>query len=212
MFKKSFVKPIIFLLVLASLLVFGYAYSNGFCAYGNGYGPGMMNGYYNNQSNYQTMQTNQLKSFSELAGNVTIDNKNNSIIFNDQNIIIPVVASPTDNSMYSFGIGNLINPTIVVRKNSNINLKLVNNDDDMYHGIIITNTPPPYPYTVMMNVSLAFQYSAIRPLPYEDKQNKLLATGSTEFNANEPGTYYYICQVPGHAQQGMYGKFIVLDK
>ncbi|MHB1087594.1 MAG: sulfocyanin-like copper-binding protein [Acidimicrobiales bacterium] len=23
------------------------------------------------------------------------------------------------------------------------------------------------------------------------------------------GTYYYLCPVPGHAQQGMYGKFVV---
>ncbi|HEM55779.1 MAG TPA: hypothetical protein ENO30_03345 [Thermodesulfobium narugense] len=228
MFKRSFVKPIIFILVLVFILAFGYAYSNGFCTYrngygpgmmygngngsGNGYGPGMMYGYNNGQSSYQTIPTNQLKSFSDLTGNVAVDDKNNSVTFNDQNPVIPIIASPNDNAMYSFGVGNLINPTIIVRKNANVTLKLINNDDDMYHGIIITNTAPSYPYMVMMNISLAFQYSAIRPLPYEDKQSKLLATGSTEFSANTPGTYYYICQVPGHAQHGMYGKFIVLDK
>ncbi|RMF30463.1 MAG: hypothetical protein D6752_04035, partial [Candidatus Nitrosothermus koennekii] len=29
------------------------------------------------------------------------------------------------------------------------------------------------------------------------------------FTADTPGTYYYICLVPGHAALGMQGKFIV---
>ena len=33
--------------------------------------------------------------------------------------------------------------------------------------------------------------------------------GSTTFIAGAPGTYYYICTVPGHALQGMQGNFIV---
>ena len=33
--------------------------------------------------------------------------------------------------------------------------------------------------------------------------------GSTTFIAGAPGTYYYICTVPGHAIQGMQGSFIV---
>ena len=34
-------------------------------------------------------------------------------------------------------------------------------------------------------------------------------SGSTTFLAGAPGTYYYICTVPGHALQGMQGTFIV---
>ena len=33
--------------------------------------------------------------------------------------------------------------------------------------------------------------------------------GSTTFVAGAPGTYYYICTVPGHALQGMQGSFTV---
>ena len=33
--------------------------------------------------------------------------------------------------------------------------------------------------------------------------------GSVTFTAGAPGTYYYICTVPGHAIQGMQGNFIV---
>lgn len=33
--------------------------------------------------------------------------------------------------------------------------------------------------------------------------------GSTVFNADKAGTYYYICPVPGHALLGMWGEFKV---
>jgi plastocyanin len=32
---------------------------------------------------------------------------------------------------------------------------------------------------------------------------------STSFTANYDGEFYYICQYPGHASEGMYGKIIV---
>ena len=35
--------------------------------------------------------------------------------------------------------------------------------------------------------------------------------GSSEFIAGEEGTYYYICTVPGHREQGMVGEIIVGD-
>jgi len=34
-------------------------------------------------------------------------------------------------------------------------------------------------------------------------------SGSSTFTAGAPGTYYYICTVPGHASLGMQGSFIV---
>ncbi len=34
-------------------------------------------------------------------------------------------------------------------------------------------------------------------------------SGQTTFLAGAPGTYYYICTIPGHAVQGMQGNFIV---
>jgi nitrite reductase (NO-forming) len=34
-------------------------------------------------------------------------------------------------------------------------------------------------------------------------------TGTLTFTAGTPGTYRYLCPVPGHAQKGMTGTFIV---
>ncbi len=33
--------------------------------------------------------------------------------------------------------------------------------------------------------------------------------GTSEFIPGEPGTYYYICTVPGHREMGMVGTIIV---
>ena len=32
---------------------------------------------------------------------------------------------------------------------------------------------------------------------------------TVHFIAVRAGTYYYLCQVPGHAQMGMYGELVV---
>jgi nitrite reductase (NO-forming) len=29
------------------------------------------------------------------------------------------------------------------------------------------------------------------------------------FTPDKPGTYYYICSVPGHVERGMWGRFVV---
>ena len=34
-------------------------------------------------------------------------------------------------------------------------------------------------------------------------------TATLTFTATTPGTYHYLCPVPGHAQQGMTGTFTV---
>ena len=34
-------------------------------------------------------------------------------------------------------------------------------------------------------------------------------TGTLTFTATTPGTYHYLCPVPGHAQKGMTGTFTV---
>ena len=46
---------------------------------------------------------------------------------------------------------------------------------------------------------------------FKDPNNPIKPTeeGEITFTAGAPGNYYYICTVPGHAQLGMKGNFIV---
>ncbi len=148
------------------------------------------------------------KLYSFPSTGVKVDKIANTIEFYSPRVFIPVIASPENGTMYSFGVYGLVNPTIIVSKGAEVTIQLVNMDDDMYHALMITAASPPYPYmgTMMFNRP-AFLNAYIPPLPEEkDAEYSQL---STTFIASTAGTFYYICQVMGHASKGMYGKFIV---
>jgi rusticyanin len=173
------------------------------------FGPNIMAMFgYNNE--YYTYVDNTFLSnnFEKSNDKIQIDEKNNTIKFLGSEVTLPVVASPEYGSMYSFGIYGLVNPTIIVEKNAQITIQFVNLDDDMYHGIMITSNSPPYTFMQnMMFETTPFNNSIIRPIP-SAKENKY-PSSSTTFITDNAGIFYYICQVPGHASKGMYGKFIV---
>ncbi|NNL57963.1 MAG: hypothetical protein HKP31_00580, partial [Nitrosopumilus sp.] len=67
-----------------------------------------------------------------------------------------------------------------------------------FHAFGVVTNPEDF-NSIVMNSEIA---SASKPLkPGEG--------GSVTFTAGAPGSYYYICTVPGHALQGMQGTFIV---
>ncbi len=139
---------------------------------------------------------------------IVVNKANNEIEFHGLKITIPIIASPSNGNMYSFGVYGLVNPTIIVPKDSEITLKFVNADDDMYHGVFITNGSPPYPF---MGVSMfnrpAFVNSYVEPLAPEESGN--YKSLSNTFKADKNGIFYYVCQIMGHAANGMYGKFVI---
>jgi uncharacterized cupredoxin-like copper-binding protein len=46
-------------------------------------------------------------------------------------------------------------------------------------------------------------------MPVSLVSNHRMHTGPLTFTADAPGTYHYLCPVPGHAQKGMTGPFTV---
>ncbi len=85
-------------------------------------------------------------------------------------------------------------------------MELMNADKGMEHGIEITTTQPPYDQMSMMEVGVV-KGTIIAPLP--EAQDDQFSDGQTSFQLNQSGQFYYICQFPGHAANGMYGKIIV---
>ena len=67
-----------------------------------------------------------------------------------------------------------------------------------FHAFGVVTNPEDF-NSIVMNSAIA---SPSKPL-------KAGESGSVTFIAGAPGTYYYICTVPGHALQGMQGTFIV---
>jgi len=89
------------------------------------------------------------------------------------------------------------NPEFRVNSGDEVTFTAVNAGKS-FHSFGIVSNPEDF-NNVLWNSAIA---SASNPLkPGQD--------GSVTFTAGAPGTYYYICTVPGHALQGMQGSFIV---
>lgn len=89
------------------------------------------------------------------------------------------------------------NPDITVKSGDEVTITS-NNLGKSFHAFGVVTNPEDF-NSIVMNSAIA---AATNPLkPGEG--------GSVTFTAGAPGTYYYICTVPGHALQGMQGSFII---
>jgi rusticyanin len=138
----------------------------------------------------------------------TIDQKANTVTYSGSTVTLVALASPHGKPNMTWEIDGLVNPTVVVRPGAHVTVDLVNTDWGYMHGFELTQTPPPYSFMVMMDISSNF---SLMPLP--ERTTKDLSTAqfynSTWSFTVTSGTYYYLCQFPGHAEQGMYGKLVV---
>lgn len=143
-------------------------------------------------------------SNSQLASIETsrpVAESNGSLIFGGDSVEILVLMGPMaeGQSMYSFVIDNLTNPTLVIPRGAQVTMTVVNVDTDAYHALTLTSVAPPYSYNLMpmMMSSLASTHD----LPPSSSSG--LASQQISFTFT--GNMYYLCPVPGHAQAGMYG-------
>lgn len=124
-----------------------------------------------------------------------------SLTFGGNSINILVLMGPMTEgqSMYSFVIDNLTNPTLIIPRGSSVTMTVVNVDTDAYHALTLTNVGPPYSYNMMQMMMSSF--ASTRDLPPTSSSG--LASEQISFTVT--GSVYYLCPVPGHAQAGMYG-------
>lgn len=127
-------------------------------------------------------------------GVVSPDKK--TLTFNGKTVRIVAHSGPA-NDMLSYRIDGLKNPTLVVPAAATITALFINTDDDMVH-----------------NMRFGLQHAGPSPsvgtpdLPHKNASVFYAADVTLHLPA-KPGTYYYFCTVPGHAQGGMYGTLIV---
>nr|WP_069808070.1 plastocyanin/azurin family copper-binding protein [Vulcanisaeta thermophila] len=153
---------------------------------------------------------------------------NDTIVFTSNDITLVVLAMMGDDAVkmtgmspppYAHGdvfvIYGLINPTLVIPPGSVVHVIFINLDDDMYHNFVITTVPPPYPYNVMPYVGMYGGYmgpgmmSMMSWLPPANYNAGYAYGYEYTVVLNGPGTYWYLCTYPGHAEEGMYGEVIV---
>jgi uncharacterized cupredoxin-like copper-binding protein len=101
----------------------------------------------------------------------------------------------------------MVNPTITVPAGARVTITLINADPDMAHGLVITATRAAASWMPMMTARPAFTGSALWFLG--DPTSAGLHAGTIAFTAASPGSYQYLCPVPGHARKGMAGTFTV---
>lgn len=129
-----------------------------------------------------------------------------TITFTSTSVRLAVVASPAGGPDETFRIAGLVNPKIIVPAGSHVSIQVVNADPDTAHGLVVTVSATSS-WMPMMTGAPAFGGSALWFLP--NPMTAGMHTGTLTFVASAPGIYRYLCPVPGHAQKGMTGTFIV---
>lgn len=139
------------------------------------------------------------------------------VYFSGDTITIPVVAVAPGAPDQTFEIHAQVNPTLVVPPDAKLRFVLANNDAGMPHTLDVTLISPPYA-RIPVNVPAAVPddirsvpglFAATGSVAARRGRHSSLPLRSTGWFRLAPGTYYYVCAIPGHARHGMYGMLVV---
>ncbi len=123
-------------------------------------------------------------------GDISADKK--TLTFRQKTVRLVVHSGPPSD-MLSYRIAELRNPTLVVPAGATLKTLFINTDDDMTHNLRFgaqhaVSTPSVGTSGLAHKTDAAFH-----------------AADVTLRVPSKPGTYYYFCTIPGHAQGGMWG-------
>ncbi|MGE5292603.1 MAG: sulfocyanin-like copper-binding protein [Micromonosporaceae bacterium] len=143
---------------------------------------------------------------STAPAGAVVDRAARAITFTGHTVRLTVLASPSMPAE-SFRIGGMTNPALRVPAGAHVTITVINADDDMAHGLVITATGAGRSPMPMMSAPPAFPGAALWFLGEPTAAGMHEAT--LAFTATTPGTYRYLCPIPRHAQEGMIGTFTV---
>jgi rusticyanin len=144
---------------------------------------------------------------SRIPAGATVSQAQHRITFSGTTVRFVVLASPAGGPDETFRVAGLVNPAVVVKDNARVSIEFINADPDTAHGLVITARGATSSRMPMLAARPAFVGSAVWFLGNPTSAGMHAATLS--FTAGTPGTYRYLCPVPGHAQDGMAGSFTV---
>jgi rusticyanin len=171
---------------------------------------------------FKTIEIKNVSAPSQLSADAQVSRDTNTVTFSSQNVsIVPLSMSADDAKNMTkssppsyakddvFVIGNMIDPTLVIKSGTNLGVTSINLDEDMAHNFVIMTTIPPYSYIPMHGMMYSSIIAMMPILPNDDTKDGYAYEQSYQVTLSQPGTYWYVCTYPGHAEQGMYGKIIV---
>jgi FtsP/CotA-like multicopper oxidase with cupredoxin domain len=144
---------------------------------------------------------------NQVPAGATVSRALHRITFSGRSIRLVILASPADGPDASYRIAGLVNPAILVKAGARVSIEVVNADPHSANGLVVTHGDARSSWTPMMTASPAFPGSALWFLGSPTPAG--MHAGTLSFTAGAPGTYRYLCPVPGQAQEGMTGTFIV---
>jgi len=103
-----------------------------------------------------------------------------------------------------FLINGLLNPTIHLSKGSQLTVTLANADPGMYHNLALTTRDPPYSSMPMMS-----HMSGPRTSMLTASESGYYWVQDMNIAMNSPGQFWYLCEYPNHAEEGMYGSLVI---
>jgi rusticyanin len=165
---------------------------------------------YSTAFNTDDTVTNQELASYTIPSNAMIEKNNNTIKFNNSNVFLLIEGGPMNApSMYSFEIYGLYNPTIVIPLDSKVTILFVNVDTDQPHNVAISRYLPQYSGMMGSEMMIPYAFAGSGCPVLEPLNSQSHYSYEFSFTANVVGNFYYLCQVPDHAENGMYGSFIV---
>jgi rusticyanin len=143
----------------------------------------------------------------QIPAGATVSRAQHHVTFPGTTARLTVLASPPGGPDETFRTAGMTDPTITVKAGTRVTIEIINADPDTSHGLVITAPSARSTWMPMLTARPAFTRSAVWFLGNPTAQGMHAATIS--FTATTPGTYQYLCPVPGHAQKGMTGSFTV---
>jgi rusticyanin len=138
----------------------------------------------------------------------SVDRAAKRIIFHSDTVHVTVLGSPEGGPEMAFRIAGLSNPILVVAPGARVDLEFINGDPDTSHAWELARGQGSFGYMPMMGGQAAFPGSVGMPVGIPSSRGWPAET--LTFTAVEPGRYTYFCPMPGHAQKGMHGQFLVV--
>ncbi len=147
-----------------------------------------------------------------LAANArrTVSQTGSTLTYLSQHVTLVALGAPGNQpGMYwqLDGVDGPRGPTVSVPAGAVVTVDFADGDPGHPHGFEFTTASPPYPRMAMMAGRIAAPGAFIMPVPAPD--GNLWYAATVSFDAPSAGTYYIICPVPGHAQEGMWAKLLV---
>ena len=143
---------------------------------------------------------------ARVPAGASVDRANRTVTFTTGTVNLTVLASPSMPAE-SFRVAGMTDPAISVPGGARVTIELGNADADMAHGLVIMPAGTAGSAMPMMSAAPSFSGAALWFLG--DPTAAGMHAGTIAFTAGAPGSYQYLCPVPGHARRGMAGTFTV---